>query len=648
MLRSAIITIFIGFFSLISSAQAVPPIEAYGELPTIREMVISPSGNEVAYITLSNGNEAMAVYRFGEGIVYSIATNGLNVRNLEFATDDHVVLLVSEAARVRGFRGKFEQSGAFAINYKKNIYTPMFKENTRMKTGKGSILYPAQSGLGVVVGKVPGKDQLFMPAFGKGGSYAIFRVDLNTGAPKLHRKGSGNTDDWFVDAQGNVIAREDIDERRNEYSIWANRNGKFERIYQRDDTEQTPFSLVGSLADGTGLVVGATSSETGFYSLFKLGFDGVISDEMFRREDASVEYVMTDINRIVYGVEYGGLYPSYSFFDETVTSAMESLEGAFEGSSVHLVNWSDGFNKLLIKVAGGGLAGDYYLFDRVKNELSAIASSRAAIQRQFVADINTIEYKARDGLTIPSILTWPVGVEERKNMPLIAMPHGGPESYDQVGFDWMAQYFASRGYLVLQPNFRGSEGFGLDFNLAGRGKWGKEMQDDITDGVDALIKGGFADPDRVCIIGASYGGYAALAGGAFTPDLYSCVGAIAPVSDLPRMLRAEKQDNGKNSWVLAYWERVIGDLETELDKLEEISPVNFASEFQAPVLLIHGKDDTVVPLRQSEVMNNALKRADKEVEFVTLKGEDHWLSSSETRLQTLQALDAFVEKHIGE
>jgi dipeptidyl aminopeptidase/acylaminoacyl peptidase len=241
----------------------------------------------------------------------------------------------------------------------------------------------------------------------------------------------------------------------------------------------------------------------------------------------------------------------------------------------------------------------------------------------------------------------PRGSTLGQTSPLIVIPHGGPEAYDAVGFDWLAQYFASRGYLVLQPNFRGSYGFGRAHREAGHGEWGGKMQDDITDGVNLLIKKQWADPNRVCIIGGSYGGYAALAGGAFTPDLYKCVAAIAPVTDLNWMLTLEKRQSGGDSAVYEYWKKLIGDKSKDKAKIEAISPSNAAANFKAPVLLIHGFDDTVVPIGQSIRMENELKKAGKQVTFIKQKSGDHWLSTSETRLQTLRELDRFVASTIG-
>ncbi len=276
-----------------------------------------------------------------------------------------------------------------------------------------------------------------------------------------------------------------------------------------------------------------------------------------------------------------------------------------------------------------------------------IAETYDGVNDDDVGEVVTIEYKARDGLKIPALVTLPPQIQAPAKLPLVVIPHGGPELYDAVGFDWMTQYFASRGYLVFQPNFRGSSGFGTAFRDAGYGEWGGKMQDDITDGVARLVKSNWADPDRICIIGVSYGGYAALAGGAYTPDLYRCVAAIAPVSDVEMMLQKIRKEVGSKSLTLKYWEEYIGDLSEEKEKLRRISPANNATAFVAPVLLIHGDGDTVVPFVQSRKMEDALKAAGKSVALVKLKGEDHWLSKSETRLQTLRELDRFVAETIG-
>jgi dipeptidyl aminopeptidase/acylaminoacyl peptidase len=227
---------------------------------------------------------------------------------------------------------------------------------------------------------------------------------------------------------------------------------------------------------------------------------------------------------------------------------------------------------------------------------------------------------------------------------LILVPHGGPAARDTAEFDWIGQALASRGYAVLQPEFRGSDGFGWAHMAAGFGQWGRKMQSDLADGVRFLASQGTIDPKRVCIVGASYGGYAALAGAALPSDkgIYRCAVADSGVAD-PRGMLKWVQDRYREDAVLRYWDRFMGVTSPDDPKLSEISPLAHAADVSVPVLLIHGKDDTVVPIEQSEQMAAALQAAGKPVTFVKLNREDHWLSNAETRQRMLAETVKFLE-----
>ena len=282
-------------------------------------------------------------------------------------------------------------------------------------------------------------------------------------------------------------------------------------------------------------------------------------------------------------------------------------------------------------------------------KVSQIASTSTELDRAKLAPRVPYSYAARDGVQIPGFLTRPLGAQGPT--PLVLLPHGGPAALEVGGYDWLAHFLASRGYAVLQPNFRGSGGLGKAWEDAGHGEWGTGvMQHDLTDGVAALVAAGIADPERVCIVGASYGGYAALAGAAFTPELYRCAAAIAGVADLGGMLSIERGRRGFASPTLAYWRRAMGVDETGSanEKLEAASPAKHVEGIRAPVLLIHGHDDTVVPIAQSQLMQTALEGAGKSVQLVELEGEDHWLSRAPTRLAMLQALDTFLAEHLAD
>lgn len=628
---------------IIAAANAQPPLELYGGLPYIRSVSISPDGSRIAYISDDGEQERALVFDIERReYVAALNTESVKTQGIYFASRDNVILRASETATVYGYRGEFEFTAAFSWD----LETGKIRQLLRYEEE----LYPAQSGLGRIVGRWSQTDYVFMPAYmgrGEDPDFDLLRVDLKKNFVRTHERGTDDTIDWLVGEDGTIIAREDMDDDKDVYSIWLYEDGKARKIFE-DETDIPNMSLLGVKADKSALIVSITLKETDRDVIVALTSDGKFSEPLFSRPDADVESVITTGNRVVYGVEYSGLFPSYEFFDETLSELMRSVEAYFPDAAVTISDWTSDFSHLVLYVSGGAAAPAYYVFDVEERNMLRFGGAYKDLEDKDVGVAQTMSYKARDGEQLSGVLTLPPGAELKAAHPTIIMPHGGPSAYDGVGFDWMAQYFASRGYAVIQPNFRGSSGFGRAFELAGHGEWGRGvMQHDVTDVVKAAINTGIADPDRICIVGASYGGYAALAGGAFTPNLYKCVAAIAPVVDLPRMLLDEQRDRGKESVTVAYWSEAIGDRKEDRDKLEQISPSNYAEAFAAPVLLIHGNDDTVVPIHQSRIMLRALERAGKEVEFVTLKGGDHWLTTRDTRLETLRALDAFVTRHIG-
>lgn len=255
-----------------------------------------------------------------------------------------------------------------------------------------------------------------------------------------------------------------------------------------------------------------------------------------------------------------------------------------------------------------------------------------------------ITYKARDGLEIPAYVTMPPGAPKDARLPLVVLPHGGPRARDIYDFDYMAQFLATRGYAVLQPQFRGSSGFGDDFTKAGKGEWGGKMQTDLLDGVAALADGGEVDPARVCIVGASFGGYAALAGATLFPDAYRCAASIAGIGDLAQLMLEEGRLYGRQSGSAQALRDDLGSADRA--KVLAMSPARQAASATIPILLIHGEKDTVVLPAQSERMAEALKAAGKAHELVMLKDENHYLTCSSTRTQTLEAVERFLAKHL--
>lgn len=647
-LRNLLASACLGWCAFAAPALAKPPMEAFGDVPQIRAMELSPDGKKVAFLQRVNGDDLLVLHDLATGTSKGLTRVGdIRARHVHFVGNDYVVLIASKDTKTFGFKGRYEFSAAFAFNLATGKSVQLLR-NT-------SDIFPAQAGLGRILGVEPGGKNVLMPAFmgsrDPNPSLDLLRVPIESGRGGRLDGGRGthNTIDWLVNGSGKVIAREDFSEKTQSHQVRARQpNGDWKSIYER--TSPLPeLSIVGVSKDATSLfTVDAIESE--FLSLYTMSMeDGSIAGPVMQRENAEVVSVIQDINRTVHGVRYSGMFPSYDMLDEAIEKDINSVLNALQGSSVYLDSWSDDWSAMLFFVEGGPHAERYYLFDRPTKKLRVVSNARPEIKPEDVGEVITIEYKARDGLTIPGLITWPTNVlaENRNNLPLVVMPHGGPEAYDAVGFDWLAQYMANEGYAVLQPNFRGSAGFGEAFTFAGYGEWGRKMQDDITDGANAMVQMGWADPARICIVGWSYGGYAALAGGARTPDKYKCVASIAGVSHLREMLAQERRDHGESSRTVTYWQSLIGDPDKDRDAIDAVSPALHADKFEAPVLLIHGAADTVVPIRQSDMMNEALKNAKKSVQYIRINGDDHSLVDNDSRRTVLTALGEFLAKHIG-
>jgi dipeptidyl aminopeptidase/acylaminoacyl peptidase len=304
------------------------------------------------------------------------------------------------------------------------------------------------------------------------------------------------------------------------------------------------------------------------------------------------------------------------------------------------VSASDDFSRIVVRLEGQRDRLAYMLVDLQSGHATPLGQEYAGID--VLAEQRSISYPAADGLKIQAFLTLPPGRPE-KGLPLVVLPHGGPAAQETAGFDWWAQALAAQGYAVLQPNFRGST-LDRDLQVAGFGEWGRKMQTDLSDGVRFLAASGLVDAQRVCIVGASYGGYAALAGVTLQTGVYRCAVSLAGLADL-RSVYADRggRVNREEDATRRYWNRYLGASGPGDPQLDALSPVQHIAGVTAPVLLIHGRDDTVVPFNQSQIMANALRKAGKPVELVELKGEDHWLSRTGTRLQMLQATASFLQ-----
>lgn len=632
------------------------PISTYGQLPTLEQLTLSPDGGSIAYIKNVQSKRYVVVQRLGQNVQPQLIDLGTKkLRWLQWASPDDVIFTTSETTVPRGFGGeRHEYFMAQSFNAKTGASHLLLDHVKGLTSSRGAMNTVAgQPILRTVAGKpavfitgvyFPETKQIGPATTGLGdnyGQYGLFRYDLETGETRLvSQEGRKDVQSWVLDEAGNILAEEDYTLFTQHWKLVLYKDGKPDKTVMDVPAPIEGPNAVGLSPDGSAIIVEMPSTAEGrSYRQVSLK-DGEVSP--WRPDLAHAGNLLVDDQTgRVSGVSRSLDRRSYVFFDPSLDTMWKSITAAFAAaSSVDLESYSTDKTKAIVEVFGPSLGYGYFFLDRTAKKAYPVASAYDGLTE--IYEKKWITYKAADGREIPAYLTLPK--RDTKNLPLIVLPHGGPHSRDRPGFDWWSQAFASRGYAVLQPQFRGSAGFGREWLEAGFHQIGWKMQTDLSDGVRALAAQGLIDPKRVCITGASYGGYAAMAGPTLDPGVYRCAVAVAGVFDMREMLKGwPKSTMGAAG--SRFWDRFVGIEDGDMTKADAISPAKFADRVTIPVMLIHGKDDTVVPYKQSEIMADALKAAGKPYDFVTLEKEDHWLSTGATRQKMLEESIKFIEKH---
>jgi dipeptidyl aminopeptidase/acylaminoacyl peptidase len=651
--RCCLAALILGFH--ISDAAAAAPLEAYGATPHIANVQLNPKGDMLAWSDHS-GAEPMVV-------MFDLATRtqkrrlGIDadakLRSLTWADDETLLINVSITNAVGAGIGSVEyewlRTLAVASTGGPTRILLMTDQERSWVTGADVVAlrpqrpktvimaswdYSATAARGSIDSRLGG---------GSGWIYNLFEVDTRTGKGKLIDHGSHLTDTWVVNRTGRSVARSEWDSEHRIFRLQARDAGGWREIHQQTDGEA--LALFGLTQDESAVIALGANGQP-LRKLWAIPLDGSGARILVEDAQYDVEAVVRDgYSSAVTGAWIGGPAPALRWIDAQSEGRHKALARSFAGRGVSIYGRSADASRVLARVGDHATPVVYYLVDFSKGTADIVGDHYPALEKVRHGEVRSLTYKARDGYDIPAYVTLPPDMPAEK-LPLVVMPHGGPEARDDTEFDSFAQFLASRGYAVLQPQFRGSTGFGEAHRLAGYAQWGGLMQDDVSDGVKALVEQGLADAQRVCIVGLSYGGYSALAGAVFTPELYACAASINGVSDLPAMLGHVAKKHGKESDSLNYWRRHIGGGAGDAHVVAR-SPARAAHSVKAPILLIHGADDTIVPMTQSEAMARALGAAGKRHTLVKLSGEDHWLSRSETRIRVLKELDAFLAEHLG-
>ncbi len=480
---------------------------------------------------------------------------------------------------------------------------------------------------------------------------SLYKVDLETGRGSLVEPPSRDAYDWWLDIDGNPVVRLSL--RNGSIRYARKESGKwmqFLSLRLREMRERPEYAFVGpSDQPGRHYVIARTPDHdrAGLY-LYDIATGAfgtpLVEDPEF---DLSSGRISRDGKRVVYTCHVEHVRVC-EFTDPKINGHIKGVRRYFEETAnVTVRNTSEDGSTMLLQVEGPHDPPGFYYYRTVEKRIEPLGAGRAKLTEVSLPRATVVRYAARDGKPITGYLTRPASAPADAKLPLVVYPHGGPEIRDLLTFDPWVQFFAARGYAVFQPNFRGSDGFGKTFAESGYGEWGRKMQDDITDGVMALIGQGVVDPARLCIVGASYGGYAALAGAALTPDLFKCAVSVAGISDLDDFVGYRRRNWGRESDGHTYWVKAIGDPEKDAKRLHEVSPVHIADRIKIPVLLIHGSTDWAVPIAQSEAMKRALEKLGRNVELLEIHEEGHSNWSENNEKLALSSIDVFLWKHLG-
>jgi dipeptidyl aminopeptidase/acylaminoacyl peptidase len=621
-------------------AAGLPPVEDFFRLPRYAAMQISPDGKHIAALSPVKGRQNLVVLDVPPKDAHAVTAldetdvlwfEWLNSKRLVFGTG---TLATSDFA----FRG----GELFAVD---------------LDGGQPQDLGGLKGG--EVIGKglrfvrfLPGESDDIIAqemTFDRLGRQmgALVRVDSRTGRRTnigLGQPDSGEDESWLVDNAG--IARALTVSGKGRTRIWyrASADAPWRKLddFANNEPGWAPVAIAG---DGKTLLASTyrkgDKAEIVRYDPATATFGEVVA----AHPQVDLRRVIEDEGKPV-GVAFDADRRGFAWFDPALARLQATADKAFPGA-VNSLSWSRDRSLAVINSYSDVWPGTFYLFDAKQARISFLADRAPWVKPKEMSPMKPVRYAARDGMEIPAYLTLPRGRGE-KDLPLVVFVHGGPwVDGDDWRYDPDVQFLASRGYAVLQPNYRGTTRYGWKHYHASFGQWGLAMQDDVTDGVKWAIAQGIADPKRVCIYGASYGGYAAMMGIAKDPDLYRCGIDYVGVTDLPLFLTMTWADYAGSDFVDYDAKTMVGDPDRDAKRLRETSPVDLAARIKVPVLMAYGGADVRVPVEHGLRMKAALDRAGVKYRWMVMEGEGHGFRDPAHQQAFYDAVEKFLAENLA-
>lgn len=611
---------------------AVDLAEVFGKVPELWGARLSPSGEKISFLHQDSAADSPIAYVVTEaGEPRPILASKKSSFDLNWCD------WVSETRLLCGFDG-IDRLRMDLLGVTRLVAVDDDGSNARVLLQKqledGYTQYQDQ-----IIDWLPDDPENVLVELPESGGVGVALLNVDTGRTGTKMRVREGTRGYVSDGHGQLRLRHDMDASRSRWQFRLADDTEWHLLRESGMTDlHDAWMPIGFGTERDKLLV--LKPHDGRLSLWSEDLTGGDADVlMFTHPEVDVGGLLTlgKHQRIV-AVGYSTDVPHLHYFDEEVRGVAEVVAQAITEKLAYVVDESWDKRFYLVYASSDRNPGRYYRFDKAERQLLALWSMRPGLEGFELAAMTPIHYAARDGTSIPGYLTTPPGAESAR-LPAVIMPHGGPQSRDQWDFNWLAQFMAANGFAVLQVNFRGSGGYGDDWvGEGGFRAWSRTIAD-ITDGTHYLIDAGIVDPDRICIVGWSYGGYAALMSAIEEPDLYRCVVSVAGVTD-PKTIIDDARFFLNRKLVREF----VG---TDSSVLDHGSPYRRADELQSPVLLFHGDRDINVTIKHSKMMHKALKKAKVDVELVVYKDTAHQIWRNEYRIDMLQKMAAFLDQNIG-
>lgn len=618
----------IGIYSGISRASDVPLIPRnvlYGN-PEKTTPKISPNGTQLAYLAPVNGVLNIWIKALGKDddhVITKETSRGIWTGCYCWASNNDI-LYWQDANGDENFH-------IFGVN----IATNTIRDLTPFQGVKAAIIrldkhYPNNALIGL------NKDNPKL--------FDVYHLDITTGNLTLVAKNPNNVVRWLADANMQIRAAIDVNEDGTQKLLWRpDDNSEWYTLFEfnfEDTLEDELYSgLLGFSRDGKSLYLNS-SLNNNTRSLIRVDCEtktlSIIASDprydidriIFNTDSYEPEIVIWQKERAKFQICNPALKEAFAIIQSISNGDLDYIQRSYDN-----VRWILGFKH-------DNKSYEFYLYDSNSKHITFLFHSRSELNNYVLAPMEPISFTSRDGLTIHGYLTCPPG-KEKKNLPLVVMVHGGPFMRDNWGYNPEVQLITNRGYACLQINFRGSAGFGKAFLAAGNGEWGGKIHDDIIDGVKWAIDQKIADGKKVAIYGYSFGGYAALVGATFTPDLFCCAVDLFGPSNLITVLQTLPP-----YWSLAQWEQRIGKL-SEPEFLKSRSPLYKIDAIKSPILVAHGANDCRIKQSESDQLVQAMKEKELPFEYIVFPDEGHWIAKPKNRFTLMKSIEKFLAQHLG-